>query len=154
MSFKKFLPEVKENALQAFENQDYPFDELVQKLDIQRDINQHPLYDVVFAFENMARIDLTGRQLQLKPYPYEPETAKTALRLAVEEVNETIGITLTYATALFRPASAKEIVDNYVAVLEQVVQDRGIQLKGITIDYHLSKTRSCALREAGGDFGF
>ncbi|MGM1050753.1 MAG: condensation domain-containing protein, partial [Bacillota bacterium] len=47
-TYKGFLDEVKENSLRAYENQDYQFEELVDKLNLRRDISRNPLFDVMF----------------------------------------------------------------------------------------------------------
>ncbi|MCP5108355.1 MAG: hypothetical protein GY950_33520, partial [bacterium] len=49
-SFTGFLQTVKENALNAFENQDYPFEELVEEIAVNRDVSRNPLFDVMFVF--------------------------------------------------------------------------------------------------------
>ena len=51
-TFKEFLAEVKDNALRAYENQDYQFEELVEKLNIPRDMSRNPLFDTMFVMQN------------------------------------------------------------------------------------------------------
>ena len=53
LSFKEYLKKVKEKTLNAYENQDYQFEELVEKLDINRDLSRNPLFDVMFALQNI-----------------------------------------------------------------------------------------------------
>ncbi|MCU0286922.1 MAG: amino acid adenylation domain-containing protein, partial [Acidobacteria bacterium] len=43
-TFVEFLDEVKENCLEAFENQDYPFEYLVEKLSVSRLPGRNPLF--------------------------------------------------------------------------------------------------------------
>src|SRR5699024_114156 len=43
-SYADFLQEVKVNALSAFEHQDYQFDELVEQLDLPRELNRNALF--------------------------------------------------------------------------------------------------------------
>ena len=47
-TFEVFLEEVRENALSAYENQDYPFEMLLEKLEIKRDSSRTPLFDIAF----------------------------------------------------------------------------------------------------------
>ena len=42
---KEFLAEVKETCLKAYENQEYPFEELVEAVEVRRDISRNPLFD-------------------------------------------------------------------------------------------------------------
>ncbi|MBJ8191330.1 hypothetical protein JDS79_31575, partial [Bacillus cereus] len=51
-TFRQFLDEVKDNALNAFEHQDYPFDMLVNRLHLQRDLSRNPLFDTMFRLQN------------------------------------------------------------------------------------------------------
>ena len=39
-TFKEFLAEVKANALKAYENQDYQFEELVEKVNVSKRFKQ------------------------------------------------------------------------------------------------------------------
>ncbi|WP_036694188.1 condensation domain-containing protein, partial [Paenibacillus tyrfis] len=50
--FHDYVQEVKETSLKAFENQDYPFEALVDKLDLKRDMSRHPLFDTMFVLQN------------------------------------------------------------------------------------------------------
>ncbi|MCP4146681.1 MAG: AMP-binding protein, partial [bacterium] len=52
---KSYLTEVKKRTLAAFENQDYPFDLLVEKIDVNRDAARNPLFDVMFAMQENIR---------------------------------------------------------------------------------------------------
>ncbi|MCP5102870.1 MAG: non-ribosomal peptide synthetase, partial [bacterium] len=48
-AFPDFLLEVKDNLLAAFENQDYQYEELVETLEIERDLSRNPLFDTLFV---------------------------------------------------------------------------------------------------------
>ncbi|PWI59106.1 plipastatin synthetase, partial [Bacillus subtilis] len=45
--FVQYLQEVRETALEAFEHQDYPFEELVDKLELTRDMSRNPVFDAM-----------------------------------------------------------------------------------------------------------
>ncbi|MCP4151177.1 MAG: AMP-binding protein, partial [bacterium] len=51
---KEYLKELKENTLQAFENQDYPFEDLVDGLSIRRDTGRNPIFDVMLNLLNQT----------------------------------------------------------------------------------------------------
>ncbi|HLP62748.1 MAG TPA: condensation domain-containing protein, partial [Candidatus Deferrimicrobium sp.] len=51
--FVDFLTEIKERTLAALENQDYQFEDLVEKIVLSRDTSRNPLFDVMFVFQNM-----------------------------------------------------------------------------------------------------
>ncbi|NIM81466.1 MAG: AMP-binding protein, partial [Candidatus Aminicenantes bacterium] len=73
--FKDFLKEVKQRTLQAFENQAYPFDELVEKIRVKVN-EQVELVNTMFALQNieLPQADIPG--LVLKPYDYKHPVAR------------------------------------------------------------------------------
>ncbi|MCI0471068.1 MAG: condensation domain-containing protein, partial [Candidatus Aminicenantes bacterium] len=53
MSFREFLAGVKKHTLAAFGNQDFQFEDLVEKLDINRDMSRNVLFDTMFSLQNI-----------------------------------------------------------------------------------------------------
>ena len=51
----------------AYKNQNYQFEELVEKIEVKRDMSRHPMFDIVFAFQNidMKEIKLNGLNVNL-----------------------------------------------------------------------------------------
>ncbi|MCP4158142.1 MAG: hypothetical protein GY757_61150, partial [bacterium] len=49
MTFRQFLAEVKTQAAAAFDNQDYPFEDLVEKILPNRDVARNPIFDTMFV---------------------------------------------------------------------------------------------------------
>lgn len=54
-TFEEFLKEVRQTALEAYEHQDYPFEELVDKLGVQREMSRNPLFDTTLVLQNMEQ---------------------------------------------------------------------------------------------------
>lgn len=48
-TFLSYLEEVKETTLGAYEHQNYPFEELVDKVQVSRDLSRNPLFDTMFS---------------------------------------------------------------------------------------------------------
>src|SRR5690606_28149158 len=48
VTFKEFLATVQSRSLAAFDNQSYPYEELINELKVVRDTTRNPLFDVVF----------------------------------------------------------------------------------------------------------
>lgn len=65
--FVQYLQEVRETALEAFEHQDYPFEELVDKLELTRDMSRNPVFDAMLVVQNNDYEPLHLHDLQMKP---------------------------------------------------------------------------------------
>lgn len=154
ISFMAFLREVNAGSLAAYDNQDYQFEELVDKLGLERKPGRHPLVDTVLAVQNLGLPDIEIPGLTLKPYEFENNIAHFDLLLTAAVGAGTIDIGLEYSIALFKESTAQRILNHYIEILHQVVRDRDTKLNEITITHELLSAESDMLREDSGDFGF
>jgi hypothetical protein len=115
-TFRSLLKEVKENTLRAFENQDYPFDDLVEQLGVKRD-NRNPLFDVMLVLQNMEMTEVTLPGLTLKPYAFENSSSKFDLTLMAVERGDNLLFTFIYSSKLFK----KETVERFSHYFKQTV---------------------------------
>ncbi|MCP5105001.1 MAG: hypothetical protein GY950_16560, partial [bacterium] len=154
ISFATYLKGVIHNTIQAFENQDYPFDALVEKLNLESGSRSNPLYDVVFAVINVEYPDLELPGMKLEPFDLEGNTSKTDLRLGAVEMNGGIEMKLTYATTLFKSETAEEMANHYGEILKQVLGNPQIKLKDIVISHRLTTLQPHELRDNRETFNF
>ena len=87
ISFEEFLDNVKVKCLKAFEYQDYPFDELVNSLNLPRDTSRSPLFDTMFIYQNNG-ISSTDFK-DIKTSIYIPDTKISKFDLSLEVVPRT-----------------------------------------------------------------
>ncbi|HLP62593.1 MAG TPA: condensation domain-containing protein, partial [Candidatus Deferrimicrobium sp.] len=146
-TFREFLAEVRDHALGAFENQDYPFDELVIDLGLQGAGNRNPLFDVVFNFNNITRPEATYTDLQIKPYRSEFKFAKFDFGLYAGESGETIHILFRYSTQLFKADTVEKLKKYFIEITAQVVDNIDIKLKDITLSHDFAEAKSSVHHE-------
>ncbi len=140
-SFTGFLKEVKEKNLSAFENQDFPFEELVEKTEVQRDMSRNPLFDVMFVWDDTAvsggGVKQTGSAggpgLSAKPYPYEFTTSKVDLTLDALENDQRFCFTFEYCTRLFEAPTIQRFVNYFKRLASSVIQDPGQPLRMLEV---------------------
>ncbi len=130
-TFRQFLAEVKENALLAYENQEYQFEELIEKLNLRRDISRNPLFDTVFVLQNMDSGSIKMGGLQFKPYSFENRIAKFDLTLQVAEHAKGISLMLDYCVKLFKPETVERIVKHYLQIIGEIVHNPEVKLSEI-----------------------
>ncbi|WP_081484342.1 condensation domain-containing protein [Paenibacillus mucilaginosus] len=80
-TFMGYLAEVKETALGAYDHQDYPLEELIDRLRLERDASRNPLFDAAFAMQNMEMEPVRAGGLQVTPYAAPSRKAKFDLTL-------------------------------------------------------------------------
>ncbi|MCY8615722.1 bacitracin non-ribosomal peptide synthetase BacB [Bacillus haynesii] len=119
-SFIEYLQDVKENTFNAYENQDYPFDELVDKLDLERDISRNALFDTMFDMQALddAEPDIAG--LHVEPVDLEFQISKFDLSLAAAESAGVITFHLEFCTRLFKKETAETLAQHFVNILTDI----------------------------------
>jgi amino acid adenylation domain-containing protein len=154
-SFIKFLAEVKKNAVDAFENQDYQFEDLVEKLSIPRNTSRNPIFDVELTVQNTASVgmsmDIPG--IQLKPFSgLEFKQTKFDLSVEVTEEKDVIFIFFSYSTALFKRSTIEGMFKHYIEILRQLLENRESKLRDIKLSHKLSAA-SVEIKEEETLFG-
>ncbi|TQR95459.1 amino acid adenylation domain-containing protein [Paenibacillus ottowii] len=130
-TFRDYVLEVKEHALKAFEHQDYPFEELVEKLGVDRDLSRNPLFDIMFALQNLEQKEQQLAGLQLAPYPNEQTTAKFDLSLFTQENEEQIACGLQYGTRLYKRETIERLALHLQQLINVVIEQPDIALAAI-----------------------
>ncbi|KPV61176.1 hypothetical protein QJ48_01395, partial [Paenibacillus sp. A3] len=134
--FVSYLEEMKETMLGAYENQDYPFEELVEKVRVTRDLSRHPLFDTVFVMETKEeRVNRFG-ELSIEPFIQTETVAKFDLTLELTLEDEDIHGRFEYCTKLF----ARNMIDNYaqdlLEIISRICEQPSILLKDISLSGH------------------
>lgn len=125
--FIDFLEQVSKNVFSALENQDYPFETLVEKLLPQRHLNRNPLFDTLFALQNFPRnleVSAPGQKnLKCLRYEVKEKAAKFDIELAVLEKETQIEFRLQYRTSLYRKNTMMRFLRHFVRMINQVVNN-------------------------------
>jgi amino acid adenylation domain-containing protein len=137
-TFKEFLGDVKHRTLQVFENQDYPFEDLVDRVVKERDMSRNPLFDAALVFQNMfeGAGDIPEQEsvdLKLRPFGFENQTAKFDLTLTAGDMDDRLGFTLEYCTSLFKRKSADRFVHYFKNSIAAVLDNPDNRLAELEI---------------------
>lgn len=132
-TFAQFLQEVKENALKAYENQDYQFEELIGRLDLKRDLSRNPLFDTMLILQNTVRQEIAVEGLKFKPFHHELGISKFDLTLNAVETSNGIQFEMEYCTKLFKPETIMRMAGHFLNLLEVIGKNSDIRLKDIEI---------------------
>ncbi|GAB6926335.1 hypothetical protein JCM10914A_03180 [Paenibacillus sp. JCM 10914] len=134
-TFEAFLEEVKINAIHAFEHQDYPFEELVDKLNISRDMSRNPLFEVMLVYQNIVEPALQegfGDEIRISAYDAELSgTAKFDLNVIVEDLGEGLLFQFEYCTRLFKRETVEQMAQHLMEIAWTVTADPHTQISAI-----------------------
>ncbi|WP_110109397.1 plipastatin non-ribosomal peptide synthetase PpsC [Bacillus subtilis] len=133
--FVQYLQEVRETAMEAFEHQDYPFEELVDKLELTRDMSRNPLFDVMFVLQNMDQESLELDELCLKPAANNGhQTSKFDLTLyAQEQPRGLLTFQMEFSTDLYKKKTIEKWLQYFNNMLLSIIKDNKAALGTINI---------------------
>ncbi|AEK88756.1 bacillomycin D synthetase A [Bacillus amyloliquefaciens XH7] len=129
-TFDAYLNEVKENMLNAYKNQDYPLEELIQHLHFPKDSSRNPLFDTMFVLQNLDQAELTFDSLQLKPYQFHHPVAKFDLTLSIQADQDNYHGLFEYSKKLFKKSRIEALSNDYLHILSAILEQ-----PNITIEY-------------------
>ncbi|MCR4373197.1 amino acid adenylation domain-containing protein, partial [Bacillus amyloliquefaciens] len=121
-SFEQVLLGVKEKCLRAYDNQDFQYEELVEAVDVKRDLSRNPLFDVMFMMPESEIMSGSKSIMSGTWVPMEGKVAKFDLNLMVIQTSEGYMVNLEYSTDLFKQETIKQMVDDYVLLLSEVIK--------------------------------
>jgi len=153
-TFKEFLAEVKARTLRAFENQDYPFEELVERGAGARDSSRNPLFDVMFALQNLDLPEAGIPGLKLKPYPHHLHNSPFELILNAEEKDGKLLFKFWFCTALFKKEKIQRFILYFKEIISHVIENMDIQLADIKISHELKEQKIIIPRQVREGFNF
>ncbi|MFH0733031.1 MAG: amino acid adenylation domain-containing protein [bacterium] len=132
ISVLEYLNSVKETAIHAFANQDYPFDELIEDLNIKRDLNRSPLFDVVFSYMNFQLTEMKNSDIQISDYSAETIfSSEYDLMLYGLEALDKIYISIKYKKSLFKKESIKRFAGHFSKIVKIVTENKDLKLRSI-----------------------
>jgi len=132
MSFRDLIQQIRSFALEAYMHQDLPFEKLVEELVPQRSLDTHPLFQVMFTFQNIPKQVFEIPGLRIKEMPFEAGIAKLDLSVEVWE-NSEFHCQFEYNTDLFELATIRRMLGHFENLLNAVVENPDLSLAKIPI---------------------
>ena len=131
LSFKDFLETVKTNCLNAYKYQTYPFDELVNKLNVKRDSSRNPLFDTMFTYQNNGLKNVQFNNIKSEYYLPDTNISKFDLSLELIPNDKGISVSFEYATKLFNEEFIENLSNHYLNILNIILENNDIHLADI-----------------------
>ncbi|MCX7923437.1 MAG: amino acid adenylation domain-containing protein [Clostridia bacterium] len=127
-TFKDFLKQVRDNTFRAYENQGYQFENLIQKLNIDRDMSRNPLFDVAFVLQNMHFEKLKIEGLNITSYKVEAKVSKFDIAISAFEDKDVVTLCFEYCTRIFKKETIQRLVGHYINILHSIVKNPGAKI--------------------------
>ena len=132
-SFEGFLQKVKTSALEAVEHEFYPFDRLVEELDLPRDMSRSPIFDILVVLQNNESSTLQLGDLDIDTEAINTNGNKFDLAFNFEESPNGLALNINYNTHLFKAPRIQRLISHLETLVECALENPGQAIKQLNI---------------------
>jgi amino acid adenylation domain-containing protein len=122
-TFRQLLDRVRAQAMSACENEEVPFEKLLEDLQTERNLSHPPLFQAMFALERAPFESVSWPGLKLTQFEIDSETAKFDLTLSMVESAGGLTARMEYNTDLFDGSTIRRMLTHFESLLEGIARD-------------------------------
>jgi len=132
-SFINYLEEMKYILISALDNMEYPFEELVKKINIPRDAGRNPIFDTMFVMQKFDLDNLELKGLEVERINENFTKARFDMTWFAELKDNKVNIDIEYCTDLFKRESIERISSHYQRIIEQIIKNPNLLISEIEL---------------------
>ena len=127
-TFEELLAQARRHALDAYANQDIPFEMLVDELQPRRSLAHSPLFQIMFTLQNTGPVGFELPNLKIEPLTRRQNIVKFDIEFMAGTDDRGLWLTWNYAQALFDPATLQNLGNSFEVLLRSLLQDPAIPM--------------------------
>ncbi|MEC3459876.1 condensation domain-containing protein, partial [Bacillus thuringiensis] len=122
ITFKELVQQIKKKMLDAQENQDVPFEKVIEAIQPERDMSYSPLFQTMFVFHNQLKELPKLLDHSVEKIPRHMNGAKFDITIAMEEIPTGLQVDFEYNTDLFKVSTIKRMAQSFEIWLDEILQ--------------------------------
>ena len=123
MRFDELLKQVQSITLDAFDNSEIPFEQIVESLGTKRELNKNPVFQIFFALQNLPENQLSEGGLLWSEEIQDNYSSKFDLSFDLTEVNGSVEGVVEFSKSLFRQETAERMAGHFSRLLESIIEN-------------------------------
>jgi len=131
-SFSELLRQLRRTTLEAYTNQDLPFEQIVEALQPVRDISKNPIFQVSFSLGH-GQDNTTFGGLEVEAAPPKEIQSHFDIILSLTETPNQIDGVLVYNADLFEAATIARMADHFLHLLEALTAQPDVPMRHLTL---------------------
>jgi natural product biosynthesis luciferase-like monooxygenase protein len=132
LSLAEATSQIRDNVLTAFEHQEFPFEKVVERLQLQRSLSYSPLFQVMFNFEQDGE-SIVAPGLDITNVVEELGVSKFDLTVTLKRNGKKLIGGIEYATALFNNDTIERFCGHFCNVIDAMVGNESQQLAQLSV---------------------
>lgn len=159
-SVADYIKRLKVKTAKIFENQTFPFEEIVKQLQIDTEASRNPIFDIAFVLQNIVdeqiqTVEKNGLSVKkIEQLPFTENTAKVDLVFTAILDGDQLAFTIGYKTKLFRKNSITQFFEYYKHILNTIITNDQIPIKEIDLPIKIKEVQTTKIDSFKEDFNF
>ena len=124
-NFEELFARIKQNTFEAFSHQMYPFDRLLEELDLARDTSRSAVFDVMLILQNNGEktegIEISDEELD---HIIDRGANKSTfdIRIGAKEINDCIYLQVDYNSDIYEKEMMVNLIKHYKKILHALLE--------------------------------
>ncbi|MEJ6981954.1 amino acid adenylation domain-containing protein [Pedobacter sp. P351] len=121
-SFTSFLQDVRTTTIDAFDNQDVPFEKVVDAVVTTRDAGKNALFQIMFVLQNTPDVpELRLEDLIISSEAFEHTTTQFDFTINLAESENGLNVRWEFKNDLYKRSTIERMLSHYKILLESIV---------------------------------
>lgn len=133
-SFLELLLREKETCIESYENQDVPFEYIIDELKIKRELSRNPLFQAAITYQNVAKDSAHFGKSKAEIVDIQRDASMFDILLMMYNRNSSLDGWVEYSTALFSKETIQRFVKQYIYLIDIVSRNPNIKLNEISLN--------------------
>jgi amino acid adenylation domain-containing protein len=149
LNFTQLLQQVKETCSKAFQYQDVPFEQIVNELEIERDVLINPVFQTLLVLQNSPLDAKAIDGLEITPIEQADQAAQFDLSVNITPINNSLQVKLIYKKALFNAETIAQLGAEFQQLISEAIAKPETNLQQLEL---FDAARKAAISEQAASF--
>ncbi|WP_430412120.1 amino acid adenylation domain-containing protein [Kordia sp.] len=159
-SVADYIKRLKVKMAEIYANQTFPFEEIVELLEIENEASRNPVFDIAFVLQNIVdeqiqTVDENGLSIiKVERLAFTENTAKVDLVFTAILDGDQLAFTIGYKTKLFKESSITQFFEYYKYILNTIITNDQTSIKDINLPMKVKEVQTTKIDSFKEDFNF
>ncbi|MCR8643269.1 amino acid adenylation domain-containing protein [Paenibacillus sp. N1-5-1-14] len=122
LTFQEVIAHCKKTALDAYTHHEYPFDQMVEKINPDRDTSRSPLFSVMFQLNHLPAQSIEAGEVQFCPLPVDLHMTSFDLTFVGIETEAGLDFVVQYRSDLYETSTMERWMNHFMVLLDSLLE--------------------------------
>jgi amino acid adenylation domain-containing protein len=134
----------------AIANQDFPFNQMVEICNVERDIHSNPFFGIAFSYLNQKTLknkfarNIDGETVEFSEFDIDTQESAFDITFEAREIANTLKFKIKFKQNKYSPLFIIQLFDYYIQTLRKAVDETELQVNDFKFNLKENKKSDCS----------